>query len=95
MATFFIDTETGQVATRRQLDEAGVVPSDQEPARPWFKIKGTDDAITMWYAVMRKQTKGVFIGALCLRHSDHHASLIEAGYTEVPVSEIGVPDYKM
>jgi hypothetical protein len=90
MATFFIDVETGQVATRRQLDEAGVVPSDQEPSRPWFKIKGTDDAITMWYAVMRKQTRGVYIGALCLRHTDHHASLLADGYEEVPVPEIGV-----
>ena len=88
MATFFIDTTTGQVATRRQLDEAGVVPSDAEPKRPWFEIKGTDDAITMWYAVMRKRTKGVFIGALCLRHTDHHASLLTDGWEEVPVGEI-------
>jgi hypothetical protein len=88
VATFFIDPTTGQVATRRQLDEAGLVPSDQEPQRPWFRIKGTDDAITMWYAVMRKQTRGVFIGALCLRHTDHHASLLADGWEEVPVESI-------
>jgi len=43
----------------------------------------------MWYAVMRKQTKGVHIGALCIRHSDHHASLLDSGWEEVPVEEIG------
>jgi len=45
----------------------------------------------MWYAVMRKQTRGVYIGALCIRHSDHHASLLDQGWSEVPVDEIGVP----
>ena len=43
----------------------------------------------MWYAVMRKQTKGVHIGALCIRHSDHHASLLADGWVEVPIDEIG------
>jgi hypothetical protein len=42
----------------------------------------------MLYAVMRKQTRGIFIGALCLRHSDHHASLLQEGWQEVPVAEI-------
>jgi hypothetical protein len=32
---------------------------------------------------------GVFIGALCLRHSDHHASLLHGDWHEVPVPEIG------
>jgi hypothetical protein len=39
--------------------------------------------------VMRKQVKGVFIGTLCIRHSDHHASLLQSGWQEVPVEEIG------
>ena len=39
----------------------------------------------MWYAVMRKQVReGVFIGTLCIRHHDHHASLLQAGWQEVP-----------
>jgi len=88
MASFFIDTATGQVATRKQLVEAGVAPADDLPPRPWFRIQGTDDAITMWYAVMRKQVKGVYIGALCLRHTDHHALLLQQGWHEVDVDEI-------
>jgi hypothetical protein len=88
MAVFFIDTSTGQVATQRQLVEAGLAPADAPPPRPWHQVQGTGDATTMWYAVMRKQTRGIFIGALCLRHSDHHASLLQAGWQEVPVAEI-------
>jgi hypothetical protein len=68
MASFFIDTSTGQVATQRQLVEAGIVAPDEQPALPWHRIQGTRDASTMWYAVMRKQERGVFIGTLVLRH---------------------------
>jgi hypothetical protein len=88
MASFFIDTSTGQVATQRQLVEAGIVASDELPSLPWHRIQGTRDASTMWYAVMRKREKGVYIGTLVLRHGDHHASLLEAGWEEVAVREI-------
>jgi hypothetical protein len=89
---FFIDTSTGQVATQRQLVEAGIAPADKPPAMPWFRIQGTGDATTMWYAVMRKQVRdGVYIGSLCLRHGDHHASLLQEGWQEVAVSEIAAP----
>lgn len=44
----------------------------------------------MWYAVMRKKMRGVFIGSLVVRHSDHHASLLKDDWHEVPASEIGV-----
>jgi hypothetical protein len=30
----------------------------------------------------------VFIGTLCIRHSDHQASLLQSGWQEVPVEEI-------
>ena len=30
----------------------------------------------------------MYIGALCIRHSDHHASLLQSGWQEVPVEEI-------
>jgi hypothetical protein len=88
MASFFIDTSTGQVATQRQLVEAGIVPPDEQPALPWHRVQGTRDASTMWYAVMRKREKGVYIGTLVLRHGDHHALLLEQGWEEVPVGEI-------
>jgi hypothetical protein len=38
---------------------------------------------------MRKETNGVFIGTLVIRHSDHHASLKQRGWQEVPPEEIG------
>ena len=91
VAVFFIDTSTGQVATQRQLVEAGIAQPDQPPALPWLRIQGTGDATTMWYAVMRKEVRdGVFIGALAIRHQDHHASLLQQGWQEVYPSEIGV-----
>jgi hypothetical protein len=92
VAVFFIDTSTGQVATQRQLVEAGITPADELPPRPWHRIQGTGDATTMWYAVMRKQVRdGVYIGALCIRHQDHHASLLQEGWQEVPPSKIHAP----
>jgi hypothetical protein len=91
VALFFIDTDSGQVATGRQLLDAGIADETDGPPRPWHRIQGTDDATTLWYAVMRKRTKGVHIGALCIRHSDHHAFLLKEGWQEVPVSEIAAP----
>jgi len=88
MAAFFIDTSTGQVATLAQLVEAGVTASDEPPPRPWHPVRGDRDASMLWYAVMRKQVKGVYIGTLCIRHSEHQASLLQEGWQEVPVDEV-------
>jgi hypothetical protein len=88
MAVFFIDTSSGRIATQRQLIEAGVANGIDPPPRPWHRIQGTNDATTLWYAPMRRREKGIFIGALVLRHSDHHASLLQRGWEEVPVDEI-------
>jgi len=88
MAMFFIDTSTGQVATRKRLVEAGISSEGDDPPRPWHRIRGTDDATTLWYAVMRRREKGVFIGSLVLRHSDHHALLLERGWEEIEVEEL-------
>jgi hypothetical protein len=88
VAVFFIDTDSGQVATRRQLVESGVASPAGEVPRPWLRIQGTDDATTMWYAVMRRRERGIFIGSLVIRHSSHHALLLQRGWQEVPVEEI-------
>ncbi|MGI8580344.1 MAG: hypothetical protein ACR2K9_07345 [Solirubrobacteraceae bacterium] len=90
MGVFFIDVESGRVATQRQLVDAGVAPANGLPERPWFRIQGTGDATTMWYAVMRKATRGIFIGALAIRHGPQHASLLQRGWDEVPVPDIGL-----
>jgi hypothetical protein len=89
MAVFFIDTTSGQVATRRQLVEAGIAGPASDPPRPWHRIQGTDDATTLWYAVLRRPERGIFIGTLVLRHTAHHALLLERGWQEIPVDEIG------
>jgi hypothetical protein len=93
VAQFFIETSTGQVATGRQLSEAGIItPRDRLPPKPWHPVQGTGDASTMWYAVLRKQIRdGVFIGTLVLRHTEHHASLLQQGWQEVGVDEIAAP----
>ena len=68
--------------------EAGIAGETELPPRPWFPIRGDSDASTLWYAVLRKQERGVFIGTLCIRHTGWHASLLEKGWEEVPVDEI-------
>ena len=44
----------------------------------------------MWYAVLRKRTRGVYIGRLCFRHGGQHASLLQAGWEEVEPAQIGL-----
>ena len=63
----------------------------RDPPRPWLRIQGSNDATTMWFAVLRRHEKGIFIGTLAFRHSDHHASLLADGWEEVPIGEIGPP----
>jgi hypothetical protein len=43
----------------------------------------------MWYAILRKRERGVFIGTLCIRHTDRQTLLEEQGWEEVPVARIG------
>lgn len=91
MALFFIDTDSGHVATHPQLVAAGLSPAAGLPPRPWLRIQGTGDATTMWFAVMRKREKGIFIGTLVFRHAPHHSLLLEQGWEEVPYTEISAP----
>lgn len=78
------------MAVRRQLADAGLVDEDEKPVAPWHQIKGPSDASTMWYAVLVKQMRGVFIGMLCIRHLERQASMEADGWVEVPVESIGV-----
>lgn len=88
MDVFFIDTQSGRVATRKQLVTLGEVDPNERPLAPWFPIRGDSDSSTLWYAVMRKRERGVYIGTLTLRHGDWHASLLAKGWEEVPVDRI-------
>ena len=44
----------------------------------------------MWYAVLRKRVRGVFIGTLCFRHTGRQTLLEADGWSEIPPAEIGV-----
>ena len=77
------------MATRAQLAEAELVDERERPVKPWHQIQGPSDASTMWYAVLRKRERGVFIGTLCIRHTDRKTLLEESGWEEVPIAEIG------
>jgi hypothetical protein len=66
------------------------VDGQARPVEPWHPIQGPSDASTMWYVVLRKRERGVFIGTLCFRHSPRQASLEEGGWSEVDVDAIGV-----
>ena len=78
------------MATQRQLADAGMVDDTDTPFDPWFRIQGPSDASTMWYAVLRKRARGVFIGTLCIRHTGRQTLLEREGWEEVPVERIGV-----
>jgi hypothetical protein len=90
MSVFFVNTQDGRIATRTQLTEAGLVDDEENPVKPWHPIQGPSDASTMWYAVLRKQMRGVFIGTLCIRHTERQPYLEGQGWEEVPVDEIRV-----
>jgi hypothetical protein len=90
MSRFFVNYEDGRVATRGQLSDAGFVDDDGTPVRPWHPIQGPSDASTMWYVVMRKRDRGIFMGQLTVRHGGGQASLEERGWEEVPIASIGV-----
>lgn len=66
------------------LDDAG------KPVPPWHPIQGPSDASTMWYSVLRKHERGVYIGTLSIRHTGRAASLVRAGWDEVPMDGIGL-----
>ena len=78
------------MATRSQLTEAKLFSAEDGPAKPWHPIQGPSDASTMWYAVLRKRVRGVFIGTLTVRHVGRQASLEEQGWEEVPIEAIGI-----
>lgn len=78
------------MATGSQLAEAALVDERDKPVKPWHPIQGPSDASTMWYAVLRKLERGIFIGTLCIRHTGRQTLLEERGWEEIPVERIGV-----
>lgn len=92
MGAFYIHVKEGTIATFQQLVESEVIEPGDDPQLPWRKIDAPSDASTLWYAALRKQERGIFLGTLTFRHCDHHSLLLETGWEEVPVDEIGVDE---
>ena len=90
MSVFLINYRDGRVATRRQLRSSGLIDARDDPVAPWHPIQGPDDASTMWYALMRKRERGIFIGTLCIRHGSRLASMEAAGWQEIAPEGIGL-----
>jgi hypothetical protein len=43
----------------------------------------------MWYVILRKRERGIFIGTLCLRHTGRQEVLESAGWEEIPINQVG------
>jgi hypothetical protein len=84
MGMFYIDTERGDFATHSQLQAHVLLDRDGHARPPWHRIQATSDASTLWYALLRKRSHGIWLGALTMRGSDHHAKLLREGWEEVP-----------
>src|SRR3954451_2451047 len=89
MGMFYIDTRSGDFATHTQLDEHGLIDRGGHASPPWHRIQATSDASTLWYALMRKHTRGIWLGALTMRSSDHRKKLLAEGWEEVPPEQTG------
>ncbi|MBJ7470639.1 MAG: hypothetical protein JHD16_05030 [Solirubrobacteraceae bacterium] len=92
MAVFYIHVHEGTIATLQQLVDSELAEHGVDPALPWHKIDAPSDAQMMWYAALRKQERGIYLGTLTFRHCDHHSLLLSRGWEEVPVEAIGLPE---
>jgi hypothetical protein len=89
MGMFYIDTEAGDFATHTQLETHGLLDRDGRARPPWHRIQATSDASTLWYALMRKRSHGIWLGALVMRSADHYKKLLGEGWEEVPPERTG------
>ena len=92
MSAFFINVDSGRVATHSMLIESGEASDREPPGLPWHPLQGPRDASTAMYAVLRKRVEGqqrdAWIGLLCFRYGERQASLEQEGWQEVTVDEI-------
>ena len=86
---FYIDTSAGEFATHEQLREHDLLDQDGRAQPPWHRIQATSDASTLWYSLMRKHTRGIWLGALVMRSADHYAKLQSEGWEEFPPERVG------
>jgi hypothetical protein len=86
---FYIDTGSGEFATHSQLHAHGVLDRDGHARPPWHRVQATSDASTLWYALMRKRSHGIWLGALTMRGGDHQATLLADGWEDVAPERTG------
>jgi hypothetical protein len=86
---FYIDTSSGEFATHNQLREHDRLNPGGTPKPPWHRIQATSDASTLWYALLRKPSHGIWLGALAMRSGDHYRKLLAEGWEEVPPESCG------
>src|SRR3954462_3877187 len=89
MGMFYIDTSSGDFATHEQLREHQLLDQDGHPVGTWHRIQATSDASTLWYALLRKPTRGIWLGALSMRSADHYRKRLDEGWEEVPPERVG------
>ena len=89
MGVFYIDTTSGQFATHDQLRRHDLLDRDGRSQPPWHRIQATSDASTLWYALMRKHTRGIWLGALVMRSAAHYEKLLAEGWEEMPPEQTG------
>jgi hypothetical protein len=90
MGIFYIDTNSGGFATHDQLRQHDLLDRDGRSKPPWHRIQATSDASTLWYALMRKPTRGIWLGALVMRSADHYRKLLREGWEEAPPERVGI-----
>jgi hypothetical protein len=89
MGMFYIDTRSGDFATHEQLRENELLDRDGRSLPPWHRVQATSDASTLWYSLMRKHTRGIWLGALVMRSADHRTKLLNEGWEEFPPERVG------
>jgi hypothetical protein len=86
---FYIDTGSGEFATHEQLRQHDLLDRDGRAHPPWHRVQATSDASTLWYALLRKHTRGIWLGTLVMRSADHYRKLLDEGWEEVPPEQTG------
>ena len=89
MGIFYIDVGSGEFATHAQLDASGLLDAGGHAAPPWHRVQATSDASTLWYALLRKRSHGIWLGALAMRSAGHYAKLLAEGWEEVAPQRAG------
>src|SRR3954462_5792622 len=89
MGNFYIDTRPRPLPPHPPPRGPGRLDAATRPLPPWHRIQATSDASTLWYSLMRKHTRGIWLGALVMRSADHRTKLMNEGWEEFPADRVG------